>query len=130
MSRRGVQLLLVAVLGLVLWTFAGADVGRSASAAAAGGGESAESTAGAPSAELVAPMGGWGLGGQSAVLSRAPSHRTPVARAQRLATLVIVLVGGGPALRPRRPGRTRVHDAPVWSGWFADPGRLRGPPAI
>jgi hypothetical protein len=98
---------------------AGADAGRGASAAAAG----------APSAELVAPMGGWALGGQ-AVLTRAPHHRTPVARAQRLATIVIVLVGGGLALRPRRPGRTRVHDAPVWSGWFADPGRLRGPPAI
>jgi hypothetical protein len=127
MSRRGVQLLLVAVLGLVLWTVAGADVGRSASAAAAAGGES---TASAPGSELVAPMGGRGLGGQSAVLARAPHHRSAVARAQRLATLVIVLVGGGFALRPRWPGRTRVHDAPVWSGWFADPGRLRGPPAI
>jgi len=125
MSRRGVQVLLVAVLGLALWTMAGADVGRSASAAASG----SEANAAASSSELVAPMGGWGLGGH-AVLARAPHHRTPVARAQRLVTLVIVLVGGGLAFRPHRPGRTRVHDAPVWSGWFADPGRLRGPPAI
>jgi hypothetical protein len=120
MSRRGLQLVLVAVLGLVVWTMTGAVTVRDT--ALTGGGTTRE--------QVVAHLGS-ATKGQAAALVRAPSDRSGSAgRAQRLGAIVAVLVGVGLALRSRSPTRRRDHAVPVWSGWFADPGRLRGPPAV
>jgi hypothetical protein len=113
--RRGIQLLVMAVLGLVLWTFAGSG-GVLAHHDATGVGF--ESTPVAALSEL----------GSHAAIVRTPHDRTTVVRAQRLMALVAVLVVAGLVAPGRRSDRTRLDDLPVWSGWFNDPGLLRGPP--
>ena len=124
MSRCGAQLVLVAVLGLVLWTMAGADTVRDRAAEG--------SSSAVPSAEqLAVHLAGGGVGGQATSLVRAPHDRSGrAARAQRLLAIVAVLVGGALAVRSHPSARKSYHALPVWSGWFADPGRLRGPPVI
>jgi len=114
-----VRLVLVAVLSLIAWTTAGADRGG------------ADSTSGA--GELAAHVAGHALGRAPIALVATTRDRSGSggnARAQRLVLLVTVLVSGAFALwSPAAAGRRRHDGLPVWSGWFADPGRLRGPPA-
>lgn len=126
MSRRGAQLVLVAVLGLVLWTMTGADAARGTVGEVNGG------PAAAPATALTGHLTGGTLDGSPVLLATARSDRAgAVARAQRFLAAVVLLMGGSLALRSVVvAGRRGPHVLPVWSGWFADPGRLRGPPAI
>jgi hypothetical protein len=127
MSRRGAQLLLAAVLSLVVWmaTGAGANAGV--------GGPDLVAVPGSDTGMLGSHADGGELDAHVAVVVRAHGDPSLLARVQRLVAIVVAVAGGGLALRNRWPGRRRFgwrDDAPVWSGWFADPGRLRGPPAI
>jgi hypothetical protein len=115
--RRGIQLLVVSVLGLILWAFAGASGVIVDPADGVGSGH--DGTA------LVTPLSA-DLGTHAAVV-RVTHDRIPAARAQRVMALAAVLVGAGLVVRASRSNRTRLDDLPVWSGWF-DPGLLRGPP--
>ena len=127
MSRRGARLVLVAALGLLLWMMTGAD-GAGASTAAAG---EPGAGVGPSTEELAVHLAGGVLGGRTATLVPLQRNRSgSAARAQRLVTVVAVLVGGALALRPLSPSRNGHLALPVWSGWFTDPGRLRGPPAV
>ena len=124
MSRCGAQLVLVTVLGLVLWTMTGADASGDMAAGGTGSGTSSAE-------ELAVHLAGGSVGGQATSLVRAPHDRSGgAARTQRLLAIVAVLVGGALAVRPRLSTRSGHHALPVWSGWFADPGHLRGPPVI
>lgn len=126
MSRRGVQLALVAVLGLVLSTTAGFDTAPAINETR---GTSATSTA-PGAAQLLVHLGGSTVLGDAVLVPARHDRSASAARAQRLVAIVAVLLGGALALRSRSPTRHRHHGLPVWSGWFADPGRLRGPPAV
>jgi hypothetical protein len=117
--RRGVRLVLVAVLSLIVWTTTGAEPVEAGSASGTG--------------ELAVHVAGEAPGGAPTALVPAPRDRSGgAARAQRLVVLVMVLVSGALTLwSPSAAVARRRHDGlPVWSGWFADPGRLRGPPAV
>jgi hypothetical protein len=118
--RRGIHLVVMAALGFTLWTFAGPG-----GLVVAGTDGSASASASSYDSAVVAPLAG--LDAHAAIM-RAPHDRTTVARAQRLVALVAVLVGAGLVERASRSDPARLDDLPVWSGWFVDPGLLRGPP--
>src|SRR5688500_8114033 len=119
MSGRGLQVVLVAMLGLAVRTMTGADtVGATAT-------EPHGESAAAHPGELAVHRHVGERGGQAAVLFRAPFDRSAgAARAQRLVASVAVLVGGALALRSVSAAHRQHLALPVWSGWFADPGRL------
>jgi hypothetical protein len=133
MSRRGAQLLLVAVLGLVSWGTIGGDTTSAVDTTLRDGTTwSTPLPASASGAEqLAAHLAAGVLGSNGAAMTgRARGdHASGAARVTRMIALVAVLLGMVLGTRARPVARWGHHALPVWSGWFTDPGRLRGPPA-
>jgi hypothetical protein len=126
MSRRVAHLVLVAVLGLVVWgTAAAGTVGATETAFLDSG---ASSGAEQIAAHLAAGVGVVGRNA-AALTGGVRDHAGGAVRVVRGIALAALLLGLAMGRRPRPIARRGHHTLPVWSGWFADPGRLRGPPA-